>query len=119
MGSGGKPVITRIIAVLLRLMPVPALANFLSYSQWTAMPAEPRAAYIAGSFDALVSVVDSAAGIESRQHYTRCIENAKMSNRQLAENIMQFASTRPALQTGNVPTAMIGYLIEACGKPPQ
>ena len=38
---------------------------------------------------------------------------------QLSENIKQFASTRPQLQTGNVLNAMIDYLIAACGKPPQ
>lgn len=112
--------ISRIAAVLLLLMPAPAaLANFFSYAQWTALSAAPRAAYIAGSFDAVVNVAANDADAVTSRHYSRCIESAKMNSMQLAENIMQFASTRPALQTGNVQNAMVGYLVEACGKPPQ
>jgi hypothetical protein len=33
----------------------------------------------------------------------------KMDNRQLAQNILRFASTRPALQTSSVQHAMILY----------
>jgi hypothetical protein len=54
--------ISRIIAVLLLLLPVPATAGvYFTYAQWAALPAQLRAAYVAGSFDTVVSVVDTQA----------------------------------------------------------
>ena len=108
--------IIRIIAVLLLFTPVPAMAvTFYTYAQWAALPADARAFYVAGNFDALITYAQARMG----QQYNQCIEQAGMDSLQLAENLLRFGSTRPALQTGDVTHAMGLYLIETCGKPPQ
>ena len=105
----------RTLALLfLLLAPYPAEAQYFNYLQWSELPPIPRAAYIAGVFDSLTGY--SANDVES-EHYFACIERVAMKNIQLADNVIQFASTRPALQTSSVQKALLQYLIAACGKP--
>ena len=120
-GWGDYPVKIRFamltVACLLLLAPTQSMAVYLTYAQWAALPEPARTAYAAGSFDAIVDVAESAEVAAIAMHITKCIGNAKMSSRQLAENTMQFASTHPKVQTGTVPAAMFAYLVEACGRP--
>ena len=114
--------ISRIIAVLLLLLfaPVPAMARiFYTYAQWAALPADARAFYVAGNFDALITYAVNEGQARMGHHYSQCIEQSGMNSLQLAESILRFGSTRPALQTGDVTHAMGIYLVESCGKPPQ
>jgi hypothetical protein len=109
---------SRIATVLLLLMPLSAMAaGYVTYAQWAAMSPNLRAVYIAGSIDTLVTLAANDEGAKYGRHYELCLQNAKMNNVQLAENILKFASTRPTLQTSSVQKAMIEYLIDACGKP--
>ena len=52
------------------------------------------------------------------QHYSRCLVAAKMTNGQLAANVLNFAKDKPELHTGSVQHVLINYLIAACGAPP-
>ena len=45
-------------------------------------------------------------------HYEMCLSKAKMTNGQLAANVLNFASDKPKLQTGPVQLALIEYLFE-------
>ena len=65
-------------------------AEYFTYSDWSKQPADFRAAYIAGLYDALVSMADTNAEVK----------------------------VGPELQSGGVGTVMINYLIQLCGKPP-
>jgi hypothetical protein len=47
-----------------------------------------------------------------------CLSKAKMTNGQLAANVLNFASDKPKLHTGPVQQALLDYLFAACGAPP-
>jgi hypothetical protein len=105
----------RTLALLfLWFAPYPAEAQYFNYLQWSALPPIPRAAYIAGVFDSLTGY--SVNEVESK-HYFTCLERAAIKNTQLADNVIQYASTHSALQKGSVQKALLQYLTAACGKP--
>ena len=111
--------ISRIIAVLLLFAPVPAMAGiFYTYAQWAALPADARAFYLAGNFDALITYAVNEGQARMGHHYSQCIEQSGMNSLQLAENILRFGSTRSALQTGDVTRAMGLYLVEVLRQTP-
>jgi hypothetical protein len=111
--------ISRIIAVLLLLAPLPAVGAYFTYAEWAALSPELRALYMAGTFDTFISTMAAQDdGGSVGRHYASCIKQAAMNVGQLSENILQFASTRPQLQTGTVLQAMADYLIAACGRSP-
>lgn len=95
----------------------PASAAFMTYAIWVAQTPFFKSAYIAGAYDSLVTFAADTEGQRVATHYSVCLQNAQMTNRQLAENVERYASARPALQAGTVQKAMIDYLIEACGPP--
>jgi hypothetical protein len=96
-----------------------AHAEYFTYSDWSKQPADFRAAYIAGLYDALVSMAETNAEAKIGAHYQACVVRAKMRNGQLAESTLLYGSARPELQSGGVGEVMINYLIQLCGKPPQ
>lgn len=110
-----------IAIVWLATGPLPATANYLTYSQWAALPVSDRAIYIAGAMDQFTSIVGSFGDTVMPRlaaHYGKCLGTAKMRNIQLAQNVANFASSRPELQTKPVPVALYEYLLAACGAPP-
>ena len=92
----------------------PGSAAFITYAQWSAFNPHDQGIYIAGAYDAL----ENDPANPNRFLYNQCILGAGMKNGQLADNIVAFASSRPALQTGTVRQAMIQYLTAACGTAP-
>jgi hypothetical protein len=110
---------TRIASVAALMLAIAtAHAEYFSYSDWSQQPADFRAAYIAGLYDALVSMAETNAEAKIGAHYQACVVRAKMRNGQLAESTLLYGSARPELQSGGVGTVMINYLIQLCGKPP-
>jgi hypothetical protein len=53
------------------------------------------------------------------RHYDRCIQNAKLTNDQLAENVLAYGRSRPQFDAKPVAGAMINYSVELGGTPPQ
>jgi acyl-CoA reductase-like NAD-dependent aldehyde dehydrogenase len=110
---------TRIASVAALMLAIAtAHAEYFSYSDWSKQPADFRAAYIAGLYDALISMAETNAEAKIGAHYQACVVRAKMRNGQLAESTLFYGSARPELQSGGVGTVMINYLIQLCGKPP-
>src|SRR4030095_10321463 len=95
-----------------------AHAEYFTYSDWSKQPADFRAAYIAGLYDALISMAETNAEAKIGAHYQACVVRARMRNGQLAESTLLYGSVRPELQSGGVGGVMINYLIQLCGKPP-
>src|SRR3954447_9826909 len=95
-----------------------ASAAYLTYAEWAALPAPSRALYIAGVFDGLTTIATDDWEPITR-HYDRCIEKAKLTNDQLAENVLAYEQSRPQFHAKPVAGAMISHLIEVCGTPPQ
>jgi len=96
-----------------------AQAEYFTYSDWSQQPADFRAAYIAGLYDALVSLSETDAEAKIGAHYQACVVRAKIRNSQLAERTLLFGAAQPSLRSGGVGQVMINYLIQLCGKPPQ
>jgi hypothetical protein len=96
-----------------------AHAEYFTYSEWSRQPADFRAAYIAGMYDALISLAETDAEAKIGAHYQTCVSRAKITNSQLAERTLFFGAARTSLQSVGVGTVMINYLIQLCGKPPQ
>jgi hypothetical protein len=92
--------------------------QFYSYRQWVALDETLRSVYIAGVFDSLLGIVKDRNDLPVTKHYDRCITGAKMSNSELADNVVSFVKTRPELQERSVSGALMNYLIDFCGAPP-
>lgn len=92
-------------------------ANYFNYAQWDRMSLNDRAAYIAGSFDTLITV-GAAGTAKAMDHYEACMNRAGLTNVQLAENVRLFAASRPAMHGGPLQVALVSYLVELCGKAP-
>ena len=107
-----------VTAVMLGIVTT-AHAEYFTYSDWSKQPADFRAAYIAGLYDALVSLAETNAEARIGAHYQTCVAQAKITNSQLAERTLLFGAARPSLRSGGVGDVMINYLIQLCGKPPQ
>jgi hypothetical protein len=95
-----------------------ASAAYLTYAEWDSLPAPTRALYIAGLFDGLTTIATNDWEPITR-HYDKCIEKAKLTNDQLAENVLAYGHSRPQFHAKPVAGAMINYLVEVCGAPPQ
>lgn len=73
-----------------------------TYAAWERETPAARALYIAGAFDSLVGFGGSAEDQITGSHYSTCLALSRMSNSQLADNVRQYASTRPNMQGGSV-----------------
>ena len=115
-------VMLRLGAVLVLSMSLwvePAVAAYYSYSEWAALPEGARAMFMSGAFDSLVSFATDADSVTVSKHYDNCVRDAHISNGQLATNILDYAKDKPKLHTQVAVSAMLDYLIAACGLPPQ
>ena len=82
-------------------------AEYFSYSEWSQQPADFRAAYIAGMYDALISLAETDAEAKIGAHYQTCVSRAKITNSQLAERTLLFGVARTSLRSGGVGTVMM------------
>ena len=105
-----------ITALLLSTIPARAQNVYLNYGQWEQMPPALREMYVAGAFDA-VSTVTVHEGISAARYYNECISKAGLTTGQLAENMKEYADTKPDLQHKPVPIALMYYLVSLCGTP--
>jgi hypothetical protein len=98
-----------------------AQADFYTYSQWADLSEAARSYYIAGAFDVVSSYSPDGSdqNIALLVHYQTCMSHAKMTRSQLSENVKMFAATRPKLQSGSATFALLSYLYELCGTPPE
>ena len=103
---------------LIATSPVANAGQFYSYRQWVALDETLRSVYIAGVFDSLLGIVKDRNDLPVTKHYDNCITRAKMSNSELADNVVAFVKKRPELQERSVSGALMNYLIDFCGAPP-
>ena len=96
-----------------------ALPNYFSYAQWAKLPDDGRAAYIAGTFDALINQYDDDAGRAVAKHYSDCVARAQLSSAQMGDNLRTYVAARPDLAAGSVQAALLRYLADVCGARPQ
>jgi len=111
-----------LLLVPLLLISSPVLSSqgvYNNYSDWVRMSDDNRAAYITGVVDSLTVYADSNAGRKAASHYFNCLIRTKITNGQLADQVEAYVTARPQLREGTVQGALIGYLKELCGLPPQ
>jgi hypothetical protein len=94
-----------------------ARANFISYLQWSALPEDQQSMYMAGAYDSLVTFVSTSEENQIARHRTECLAKSGMTNKQLSQNVLSYATTKPDLQGGSVQKALVRYLLELCGLP--
>jgi hypothetical protein len=109
----------RIAVLVLLLTATPVQAAYLTYAQWRALPVESRALYIAGAFDSLIGFASDGGDVAVNRHYSNCLAQSHMTNKQLAINVSNFVDGKPELQGKSVQGGLINYLLEMCGAPPQ
>jgi hypothetical protein len=111
-------ILRTVIGLIAVLVSSAAQSNYVTYQKWLALNEISRTAYISGAYDSLVTFVESEQAGRNSLHYRTCIDTSKMTNFQLAENVLIFAKDKPELHTGSVQGALIKYLNAACGEPP-
>jgi hypothetical protein len=65
------------VVAALMLAIATAHAEYFPYSDWSKQPADFRAAYIAGLYDALVSMAETNAEAKIGAHYQACVRGQK------------------------------------------
>ena len=108
-----------LVPLLLISSPASSQGVFNDYSDWVRMSGDNRAAYIAGVVDSLTVYADSNAGRKAASHYFNCLLRTKVADGQLAAQVEAYVTARPQLRGGTVQGALIAYLKELCGLPPQ
>lgn len=86
-------------------------ANYFDFSSWADSIRGTRAGYVAGAVDTM-----KANGIYDplSEAYANCVGTLKMSNGQLADNLLEFARPRADLHAKAVPYILQEYLTQAC-----
>jgi hypothetical protein len=92
---------------------------FYPYSKWDKLSYVERVAYISGVIDTMINYVTDDDGAKWSHHYYNCIKRVNIQNSQLANNLQEYVRARSDLQGGTVQEAMLHYLGELCGSPPQ
>jgi hypothetical protein len=98
-----------------------AYGQFFTYLQWERLPDEQRQLYLAGAFDSVVGVAEAEDpwGLKNSLLYRKCIRDSHMTPRQLSQNVIAFAATKPELQGMWVVQALLLYLQNLCGSVPR
>jgi hypothetical protein len=99
------------LALLITLLSSPASAQFYSYDDFDRQPPAVKYFYVAGEVDMFLAVQASGA---KRLDVGECIRDAKISIKEITENMQAYARTHPELQNGSVATPLLGYLADLC-----
>jgi hypothetical protein len=99
------------VALIATLLSSPASAQFYGYNDFDRQPPALKYFYIAGAIDMLLAIQASGA---KRFDVGECIRDAKISIKEITENMQAYAKTRPELQNNTVATPLLGYLAELC-----
>ena len=89
---------------------------FMNYGRFADASAAARSHYVAGLFDGLIAI-DSGDNAKSSIHFSRCIMRSGMKSNHVADGVLRYAQTHPALQAKPLIFALSEYLISVCGDP--
>jgi hypothetical protein len=88
-----------------------------TFSQWERLRDDDRAAHIAVFIDTLATMAATQPAQRAARHYSECIMRSRLTARDLANFLREYARARPELQRGSVQRAMNDYLNALCGRP--
>jgi hypothetical protein len=97
------------LALLIALLSSPASAQFYSYKEFDKQPPTLKYYYVTGEIDMFLAIQASGA---KNFDVGECIRDAKISIKEITENMQAYARTHPKLQNGSVATPLLGYLAE-------
>jgi hypothetical protein len=99
------------LVLIATLLSSPASAQFYGYNDFDRQPSALKYFYVAGAIDMFLAIQASGA---KRFDVGECLRDAKISIKDITENMQAYARTRPELQNGTVATPLLGYLAELC-----
>ena len=99
------------LVLIATLLSSPASAQFYGYNDFDRQSPALKYLYVAGAVDMFLAIQASGA---NRFDVGECIRDAKISIKEITENMQVYARTRPELQNGTVATPLLGYLAELC-----
>jgi hypothetical protein len=99
------------LVLIVTLLSSPASAQFYSYDDFDRQPPAVKYVYVTGEIDMFLAIQASGA---KRLDVGECIRDAKISIKEVTENMQAYARTHPELQNGSVATPLLGYLAELC-----
>ncbi len=99
------------LVLIATLLSGPASAQFYGYNDFDRQPPALKYFYVAGAIDMFLAIQASGA---RRFDVGECLRDAKISIKDITENMQAYARTRPELQNGTVATPLLGYLAELC-----
>ena len=113
--------IGKLVGIILLVSTSLAYGQFFTYSQWERLPQKERQVYLAGAFDTVVGVTEAEDpwGLKTSLHYRKCIRHSHVTLRQLSQNVIAFAATKPELKDTWVVGALLPYLQSLCGLVPK
>ena len=114
----GAPVFKYVAVLLLLSCPYSAVVHKdFTFSQWERLRDDDRAAHIADFIDTLATMAATQPAQGAARHYSECIMRSRLTARDLANFLREYARARPELQRGSVQRAMNDYLNALCGRP--
>ena len=114
----GAPVFKYAAVSLLLSCPYSAVVHQdFTFSQWERLRDDDRAAHIAVFIDTLATMAATQPAQRAARHYSECIMRSRLTARDLANFLREYARARPELQRGSVQRAMNDYLNALCGRP--
>jgi hypothetical protein len=93
------------LVLIAALLSSPASAQFYSYDDFDRQPPALKYFYVAGAIDMFLAVQASGA---KRFDVGECIRDAKISIKEITENMQAYARTRPELRNDTVATPLLG-----------
>ncbi len=96
----------------------PAEAQFRTASEWAALPAPSRTAYMAGARDTLALLAMSGQGAALKK-IDACLSDSRYGNSEwLANSVAEYVKTRADLANGNIAELAFRYIENLCATTP-
>lgn len=90
--------------------------QYMNYGQYIDASPMERSSYIAGLFDALITI-DRGDNAKSALYFSRCVTQSGLKSNHLADGVLRFALMHPNLHAKPLIFALSEYLISVCGSP--
>lgn len=89
-------------------------AQFYTFAEWERLSPSSQSAYVAGVLDGVTSFSIEPLDRGMADQYSACVERPRITNGQLRDALLQKVLKRPAIRSGTVLSATLGYLHEMC-----
>lgn len=95
----------------------PSFAVFLSAAQWLRLSEQEQELYVAGVYDAMVTLVTNTVEEAASIHFQTCAARARLTPESITASLKTELADEPKLMGEPMPAAFIKYIVKLCGKP--